>query len=139
MADTIRPIAIAIIRRGDEILVFKDHDKSRDHTYYRPLGGGIEFSEFAEDALKREFIEELNEELTDVRPLTVIENIFILEDQMRHELVFVYEASFLDLEAYRRNNLRIIDDPDIEVHWVPVEQFINHSLALYPRGLLDLI
>ena len=139
MANAIRPIVIALIRRDEYILVFKNHDASRDHTYYRPLGGGIEFSEFAEDALKREFIEELNEELTDLRPLTVVENIFILEDDMKHEIVFVYEASFLNLEAYQRGDLQIIDDPDVEVHWVHIDDFKSHKKTLYPRGLLDLI
>jgi 8-oxo-dGTP pyrophosphatase MutT (NUDIX family) len=139
MTDTIRPIAIAVIRRGNEILVFKEHDPIRDHTYYRPLGGGIEFAEFAEDALKREFIEELNEPLTDIRPLTVLESIFVLKGAMKHEHVFVYEAAFADLSAYDRTDLKIIDDPESEVMWVAVEDFKGHKLTLYPRGLLALI
>ena len=104
-----------------------------------PLGGGIEFAEFAEDALKREFMEEINEPLTDIRPLTVLESIFVLKGTMRHEHVFVYEANFANRSAYDRTDLKIIDDPESEVMWVAVELFKEHTLTLYPRGLLSQI
>lgn len=44
----IRPIALAIPRRGDDLLVFEYHDRSKGETFCRPLGGGIEFGETAE-------------------------------------------------------------------------------------------
>ena len=45
MIRAIRPIAICVLRRHDEILVIEGRDESRDLTFYRPLGGGIEFGE----------------------------------------------------------------------------------------------
>ena len=137
--NTIRPIAIAIIRRGEEILVFKGRDKTRDHEYYRPLGGGLDFGEFAEDALKREFKEELNESLTNIEPVTILENIFFFEGEMKHELVFVFNASFADPDAYERSDLHIIDDDSVTVSWVPVADFKSHKHTLYPRGILGVL
>jgi len=75
----IPPISICVIRRGDEILVFEARDEKRDLTYYRPLGGGIEFGERSDDAVRRELYEEIGAELDELRLLTVIENLFELE------------------------------------------------------------
>ena len=48
----IRPIALAVPRRGDDLLVFEGHDPTKGQTFYRPLGGGIDFGETAEAAVR---------------------------------------------------------------------------------------
>ena len=55
----IRPVVIGIARNGSKILVSEGRDKVKNQTFYRCLGGGIEFLERSEDALKREYKEEL--------------------------------------------------------------------------------
>lgn len=55
----IRPIVLGIVKRNNKILVSKGYDKKKNQTFYRCLGGGIEFLETSEEALKREFKEEL--------------------------------------------------------------------------------
>ncbi|WP_213001960.1 NUDIX domain-containing protein [Winogradskya consettensis] len=72
----IRPIALAVPRRGNDLLVFEYHDLTKGETFYRPLGGGIAFGEAAEAAVRRELQEELGAGLLDVRLAGVLENIF---------------------------------------------------------------
>lgn len=71
----IRAIAIGVIRRGDEILVYEGHDPSNGETFHRTLGGGIDFGETGVEALAREFREEIGCDLEDARYLGTLENI----------------------------------------------------------------
>jgi len=43
MPNQIRPLAIYLFRDGDRILVGEGNDPVKRETFYRPLGGGIEF------------------------------------------------------------------------------------------------
>ena len=53
----IRPLAICLFSRGDQILVAEGFDPVKDETFYRPLGGAIEFGERAVQTLARELSE----------------------------------------------------------------------------------
>ena len=59
LKNTIRPLALCIVKDGDRVLLGDGFDPVKNETFYRFLGGGIEFREIAEKALKREFREEL--------------------------------------------------------------------------------
>ena len=60
MASSIRPIAVALIRRSsDGALLVTGHGLNTDDPRVRPLGGGIEFGESARTALDREIAEEI--------------------------------------------------------------------------------
>ena len=56
----IRPIVLGIAIKNNKILVSGGYDKIKNQTFYRCLGGGIEFLETSQEALKREYKEELN-------------------------------------------------------------------------------
>lgn len=56
----IRPIVLGIVKKDNKILVSEGYDKTKNETFYRSIGGGIEFLENSKDALKREFKEELD-------------------------------------------------------------------------------
>jgi hypothetical protein len=43
MKNKIRPIAICVFRHKDRILVAEGYDPVKKQTFYRPLGGVIEF------------------------------------------------------------------------------------------------
>ncbi|MCM0674103.1 NUDIX domain-containing protein [Micromonospora phytophila] len=135
----IRPIAIAAIRRGDDILVFEGHDATKQETYYRPLGGGIEFGESAVEAVQRELREELDVGLSDVELLGVVENIFAAFGRAGHEIVFVYSANLADLSMYDRDAVGHIKDEGSPVSWQPLSRFTSGEAVLYPRGLVALL
>jgi ADP-ribose pyrophosphatase YjhB (NUDIX family) len=136
----IRPKAICVFRRDDRILVAFAADPTTGGLYARPLGGGIEFGERSEEALRREIREELGAEIRDARLLGVIENIFELERRTWHEIMFVFDAAFVDASLYERPALPVNEAACIEpARWVAISEFDDRSLPLYPRGLDDLL
>jgi len=104
--EKIRPVAIAIIRRNDQILVFESREPdSRGRIFYRPLGGSIEFGEYGHETLVRELREELGAEIENVRYLGLRENLFHAPSGQRaHEIVLVYEADLADGVLYDRGS-----------------------------------
>ena len=60
----------------------------------RPLGGSVEFGETAEAALIREFREELGIAVTPVGPPIFMENIFVHECSLGHEILAIFDVSF---------------------------------------------
>lgn len=137
----IRPLALVLVRRDDgAILAAPGFDRVKQQRFYRPLGGGIEFGERAEEAARRELQEELGADLTDVRLLGTFENLFTFQGQPGHELIWLFEARLTDQSLYEREVL-IADEfgSRFEVHWVPVDTFRRGEAPLYPDGLLDLL
>ena len=60
----IRPLALCVFLRNDKIFVAKGYDAYEDTTFYRPIGGRIEFGERGHEAVIREVREEINAEVT---------------------------------------------------------------------------
>ena len=67
--DAIRAIAICVFRHGDKILAAEGFDSIKQQTFYRPLGGTIEFGEHSSETVRRELLEELGAEVTNLRYL----------------------------------------------------------------------
>ncbi|MGF7238377.1 MAG: NUDIX hydrolase [Frankia sp.] len=138
-AGRIRPTALAIVRRGDDLLVYQGNDPALGETFYRPLGGGIEFGEKADEAVRREMREELAVELSQVSLLSIMENIFELFGRPHHEIVFLFEARIDNPAVYEPGFIgEILDDP-LPVLWKPLDAFSSGRDILYPRGLLDIL
>ncbi|OGO08532.1 MAG: hypothetical protein A3K46_05665 [Chloroflexi bacterium RBG_13_60_9] len=140
-SNPIRPIAICIVRRGGDIFVFEARDTVKGETFYRPLGGGIESGERSEDAVRREMMEELGAEITGLRRIGVLENIFTYEGRLGHEIVFVFQADFLDRTIYDQKSAMGMKDNNEEfpAMWKPLAEFAEGKAILYPDGLLELI
>jgi ADP-ribose pyrophosphatase YjhB (NUDIX family) len=129
--------AMAVVRRPrDGALLVSEHVDSRDPPFQRPLGGHVEFGEYALDTVRREFAEEIGQELTGVRLLGVLENIFGWRGGTEHEVVFIFTAAFAAAPAYEIEEQRILDNPDRRVLWRPADAV---SPPLYPAGLTELI
>lgn len=135
----IRPIAIAVIKRDGKLFVFEGHDTVKDEIFYRPLGGGIEFGERGEDAVRREFTEEIGAELINVSYISTMENIFIHQGRPHHEIVMLYQADIGDESFYEdRQYMGNEDDgSDMKCLWLPINKFSDGKLILYPAGLID--
>jgi ADP-ribose pyrophosphatase YjhB (NUDIX family) len=129
--------AMAVIRRPrDGALLVSE---SPDPLFQRPLGGHVEFGEYALDTVHREFREELAQELTDVRLLGVLENIFGWQGSRvgtEHEVVFIFSAAFASASAYEVEEQLILDNPERRVLWRPADAL---SPPLYPAGLSELL
>ena len=52
-----------------KILALAGHDPIKNEVFYRPLGGGIEFGEYAAQTIARELQEEIGAEVVDIRYL----------------------------------------------------------------------
>ena len=57
----IRVLALAVLLWRDHLLCAEGYDTVKQQTFFRPLGGGVEFGERAELAAVRELREELSE------------------------------------------------------------------------------
>lgn len=137
----IRPLALCVIRRGDAVLVFEGHDRVKGTTFYRLLGGGIEFGERGQETVVRELHEELGASVVNVRYLGLLENIFRFEDAAGHEIALIYEGTFADSSWYDRDEMtaREPDDLSWRVLWLPRAAVLAGRALLYPEGLLDLL
>ena len=128
--------AMAVIKRPrDGALLVSE---PADGSFQRPLGGHVEFGEYALDTVHREFGEEIGQRLTGVRLLGVLENIFGWHGGTEHEVVFIFSAALADEAAYEIEEQLIADDtePKSRVLWRPAGAV---SPPLYPEGLTELI
>lgn len=134
----IRPIAIGAFLHDDRVLVGRAFDSQKNEHYCRPPGGGVEFGERAEDALRRELREEIGADIEDVKLMSVIENRFELEGEPKHEIVFVFEAHLKDRALYDQAEILMCESGwGGALRWEPLSQFERGERPLYPVGLLE--
>jgi 8-oxo-dGTP pyrophosphatase MutT (NUDIX family) len=108
----------------------------KGEVFHRAIGGGIEFGETAEAALRREFREELGVAVTHVTLLGVIENLFQYEGSPGHEIVHVFGVESTEIDAIPLDaSLHILDEGS-PVSWRRIE---NLDRPLYPHGVIELL
>jgi ADP-ribose pyrophosphatase YjhB (NUDIX family) len=128
---------VLIRRPRDGALLVSEHADPARAPFHRPLGGHVEFGEYALDTVNREFEEEIGQSLTGVRLLGVLENIFQWDGATQHEIVFMFAAAFADQSAYEIQEQRILDKADgTRVIWRAPDA---DSPPLYPTGTADLL
>jgi ADP-ribose pyrophosphatase YjhB (NUDIX family) len=138
----IRPLALCLFRRArdDALLLAPGYDHVKEERFYRPLGGGIEFGERAEEAARREIREELGTEVDGLRLIGTFENIFIYRGEPGHELIWLYEGRLADASMYEREVIPADEGgAPFEAAWVPLTDFLSGKYPLYPDGLLELL
>ena len=134
----IRPIALGLAIKDNRLLVSEGFDKVKNETFYRCLGGGIEFLEKSEEALKREFLEEINVDITVKDFLGISENIFTYQGKKAHELILFYSIEISD-ENYQEEYKVIDDHGETIAKWIDIEEFKNKNKILYPEEVFKYI
>ncbi len=139
----IRPLAICVFRHNDHILVAEGYDSIKQQTFYRPLGGGIEFGESSVETICRELLEEVNAQV-DVKSLKylgTLENIFTFNGIPGHEIVMIYDGELVDSGLYEQAVMKgqEANGEAIRAMWKALDDFRSGKLILYPTGLLELL
>ncbi|CEJ45148.1 NUDIX hydrolase [Umezakia ovalisporum] len=134
--EQIRVLALGLIRDGHRIFVSQGYDPLKQETYYRALGGGVDFGETSQGALQREFQEEIQAELTNIHYVGCIESIFTFNGRQGHEIIQVYQCDFTDTKFYQLESL-IFSEPENCQHqalWVDIAHFKSGKLKLVPEA-----
>ena len=141
----IRPVALAVLLWRDHVLLIRGEDSVKPETFYRAIGGGIEFGEMAAAAVAREFCEELARDIEVVEPLGTVENIFTHEGRAGHEIDFEFIVRFApgqepqDLEPLA--GVEHDDDggvsEDLTAYWMPLHEALSGEHIIYPPGFTD--
>ena len=134
----IRPIALGLAIKDNKLLVSEGFDKVKNETFYRCLGGGIEFLEKSEEALKREFLEEINVDIAVKDFLGISENIFTYQGKNAHELILFYSIEISD-ENYQEEYKVIDDHGETIAEWIDIDEFKNKNKILYPEEVFKYI
>ena len=128
----IRPVVLGLAIKNNKLLVSEGFDKIKNETFYRCLGGGIEFLEKSEEALKREFLEEINISITVKDFLGISENIFTYQGKKAHELILFYSIEISD-ENYQEEYIVTDDHGKTVAKWIDINEFKNKNKILYPE------
>ncbi|MFE1745146.1 NUDIX hydrolase [Coleofasciculus sp. H7-2] len=134
----IRVLALGLIRDGDRIFISEGYDPVKQDTFYRALGGGVDFGETSLEALQREFQEEIQAELTNIRYLGCIENLFTFNGKPGHEIIQLYQCDFVDPKLYQIERTVFAEgDRQKAALWVEINRFKSAELRLVPEVFLD--
>ena len=134
----IRPIALGLAIKNNKLLVSEGFDKVKNETFYRCLGGGIEFLEKGKEALKREFLEEINVDIIVKDFLGISENIFTYQGKKAHELILFYSIEIPN-KNYQEEYKVIDDHSETIAKWIDIDNFKNKSKILYPEEVFKYI
>ena len=138
----VRPLAICVFRNNNRILVAEGYDSVKQQTFYRPLGGGIEFGEYSEQTIHRELMEEIGAEVSDLKYLGTLENIYVFNGTPGHEIIMVYDGVLKESGLYEQAEVEGIEaeiDESFKAVWKSLDEFGEGKSILYPNGLLELL
>ena len=135
----LRVKAVCVLTNEHRILAIDAHDPTKGQSFWVPLGGRVEFGETSREAIVREIEEELSAEMIDLHLLGVLENIFTFDGDDGHEIVFVYDARFVEPSMYQRGELSGVEGSQpFTAHWIDPSAPPD-GRPLYPDGLADLL
>ena len=134
----IRVLALGLIRDSDRLFISQGYDSIKKETFYRVMGGGVDFGEYSRNALQREFKEEIGAELTNIKYLGCMENIFMFDGEEGHELIQLYKCDFADRKFYQIEELTFWEKERKKTAlWVSIDRFQSRELKIVPENFLE--
>ena len=135
-AKTIKVKVLGLVWRGREILAAEVLSDAGQLKGVRPLGGSIEFGETREQALAREFQEELGCGISLVGPWIAFENLYWHEGVPGHEFIFAANIRLEDACYYEREEIEVVesDQTVCTARWFRPDG-LPTGVELYPNSL----
>lgn len=124
--------ALLFTEHEGKVLLNKGYDSIKKETFFRFMGGGLNFGEKAEEAMRREIKEELNSEIKNLQFLRIVESIFTYEGEKEHEIIFLYKGDLSNKNIYQQKFISIPDDQNFPAEWVPISDILEDKIILYP-------
>jgi 8-oxo-dGTP pyrophosphatase MutT (NUDIX family) len=98
----------------------------------------VDFGETSYDALQREFQEEIQAELTNIKYLGCLENLFTFNGNPGHELLQLYQCDFVDPKFYQLEELVFAEgDRKKKALWLDINRFTSGELRIVPERFLE--
>lgn len=138
--DRIRILSLGIVKHDDRILMSQGFDPAKQQNFYRALGGGVNFGETSREALIREFQEEIQAEITNIKYLGCLENIFVFNDKQGHEIIQIYQCDFVEPRFYQTQIIRFQEaEKQKTALWLDIGQCKSGQLRVVPEQFLEYI
>lgn len=126
-----------LLRRAEEVLLIRIVEPDSGRVAWRAPGGGIEWRESAEQAVRREVLEEVGVALGQCRLLEVVEAFGTWDGNDEHELIFLYEAEPVEWQSLAGPRVLGVEanGKPLEMHWVRGDVLLDGGQELYPAQL----
>jgi ADP-ribose pyrophosphatase YjhB (NUDIX family) len=122
---------IIIIKDGKVLL----HRNAEKEHYCLP-GGGVQFLENSEEAIKREIKEETGLDIKIDKYVSTIENIFEKQGIKFHEIYFVYKGSFTE-DVDTSKVIENIEGKPIKYYFIDIDRLNEYKIM--PVVIPDII
>ncbi len=116
-------IAAIILNKKNELLLVNHRKKGK--SYWLFPGGGVEYGETFENALKRELKEELSLKIKKIKNLVFL-NETIYPDEKRHILNIYFKVEIYENNTLKVNSDRVLKDAE----FINIERF--KKILFYP-------
>ncbi|WP_459502924.1 NUDIX domain-containing protein [Bacillus sp. C1] len=125
--------------RAEAIILSEDHSKvlvqcDNQETFYRFLGGSIEFGETACEAIIRELLEEYDLEVKIGELAIVNEHLFEIEGKLHHQCTLFH---WCKLAASMNEVLHHKEHENIILTWKNIQELKDKQT--YPEGIVSFI
>src|SRR3989344_5768641 len=131
--ETITLKAMCVFEKDGKVFVSKGFDKVKKETFYRFLGGHINFFETGEEGIRREIQEELGSKIENLKLIETMENLFTYQGEKGHEIDFLYSGDLVNKKLYTQNPIHVMDTQEFDAEWVSLTDIFKQGIPLYPR------